>query len=126
MALARSPVTTSNGTFDASFRHVGTDETITGSFADGKVSLTATRVDGVEYSLTDAPMDSTTITVATRNVNGTADQDEGVGSGHHYRHDDHPWHRVREEPRPVRQGADGGKAAAQACAGMPLNSTQGS
>ena len=51
-----------NGPFSAA-------ETITGTFANGKVSLTATRpVDGVVYSLANAPTDNTTVTLATLNV----------------------------------------------------------
>jgi hypothetical protein len=42
------------------------DETISGTFAGGKVSLTATRTDGLEYSLADAPFGNA-VTIATLN-----------------------------------------------------------
>jgi hypothetical protein len=40
-------------------------EDVTGSFGDGKVTFSAHRDDAVEFALTDAPTDSTTVTLAT-------------------------------------------------------------
>jgi hypothetical protein len=40
-------------------------ENVTGSFSGGKVSLTATRNDGVVWSLSGAPTDGTSVTLAT-------------------------------------------------------------
>ena len=40
-------------------------ETITGHFDGNAVSFTATRPDGVVYSLANAPLDNTTVTLAT-------------------------------------------------------------
>ena len=46
-------------------------------------------------------------------------------AGVHRRSDDDPRHRVRENHGQYVKAQGGGKDAAQACAGMPLNSTQG-
>jgi hypothetical protein len=129
-----------NGTFDQQFPHdaLVPDETVTGTYAEGKVTLKATRVgDGLVTELANAPTGDMSltapITVATLSINGstldtTADPIEfkvsvpditekttttpGTGS-------------VTNHGQFVKaQG--GGKTAAQACAGMPLNSTQGS
>ena len=120
-----------NGTFDAQVPHEALvpDETVTGSFnADRtKVTFTATRVGGaVVWGLADAPMNNTSITVATLNVStpepvefkvsapvftDAVTTTPGIES-------------VKNHGQFVK-AAGGGKAVAQACAGMPLNSTQG-
>jgi hypothetical protein len=103
--------------------------TITGTFnADKTVSFTATRpVDGLKLTLTNAVMDNSTIAIATHNVpsvtlpieeklsaptfESTLTTTPGTES-------------VKNHGQFVKtQG--GGKIAAQACAGMPLNSMQG-
>ena len=115
--------------------HVGDDLTVTGSYVDGKITLHATRPDGVVYNLADAATGdmglSAPITVATLTKDGsllstpepvefkvsvpvvteTITTTPGTES-------------VKNHGQFVKaQG--GGKTAAQACAGMPLNSTQG-
>ena len=52
--------------FDNNNNSVYTED-VTGSFSGGKVSLTATRNDGVVWSLTDAPTDNSSVTLATTN-----------------------------------------------------------
>ena len=62
---------------DGSFTGVGSlsgtingfysNETITGHLDGNAVSFTATRPDGLEYSLSNAPLDNSTVTLATSN-----------------------------------------------------------
>ena len=64
-----------NGTYDVQIPHVGDDLTVTGSYVNGKITLHATRPDGVVYNLTDAPTGdmglSAPITVATLTKDGS-------------------------------------------------------
>jgi hypothetical protein len=125
-----------DGSFSGSGTTVGHDvdgdksiaEIVTGKFADtnndgsaDKVSFTSNRPQPLytaTWTLTDAPMDGVTETIATVNVNWsvavkvsapvfTTIPGESQNHGQYVKS----------------QG--GGKVAAQACAGMPLNSTQG-
>jgi hypothetical protein len=96
------------------------NETVSGTFANNTVSLTVSRDDGVVFSLANAPTDGSTVTVATSTPQ--------VG-----------WPLEFKATAPVMSAPTttdlnhgqyvkwqgGGKEAAQACAGMPLNSAQG-
>ena len=93
-----------NGPFDVQVPHVGDDETVTGRFDNGTVTLHSIRVDGLVTDLVNAQTGDLSltapITVATlRRVHAAAHRKQGVGSGARHRHD------AGEEPRPVRQGA---------------------
>ncbi len=99
---------------------------ITGKFLDGdKVSLVATRpVDGLVLTLNDETMGDDIATVATHNINAVLPPIEEKVSAAVTEVVTTPGESVKNHGQFVKaQG--GGKIAAQACAGMPLNSTQG-
>ena len=90
-------------------------ETITGHLDGDTVSFTATRsYDGVEYSLTDAPLDGTTVTLATSipavpwDLEFKVSATDPVNSTHYRNHGDY-----------VSQ-MGGGADAAHSCIGMPI------
>ena len=122
--------------FDVQVPHVGADETVTGRFDNGTVTLKSIRVDGLvtEFAgaLTGDLSLTAPITVATLSKDGqpvstpqpienkvsvpvlVSDTTTTPGT-----------ESVKNHGQFVKaQGS--GKVAAQACAGMPLNSTQGS
>ena len=100
--------------------------TITGSFnADGTDQLRhrARRSAARRSTVTDAPMTTPTVDVESRRGRPTSIEIDDLDSGVHRRHDDPGTESVKNHGQYVKaQG--GGKIAAQACAGMPLNSTQ--
>ena len=55
------------GTLSGTSNGFYSNETVTGHLNGNKVSLTASRPDGVEYSLSNAPLDNNTVTLATSN-----------------------------------------------------------
>ena len=110
---------------DGSFSGVGSmsgtingpysNETIKGQLDGNAISFTATRPDGVEYSLSNAPLnDNTKVThgdlepcgfVGAR-VQGQRDEDQHV---------------ELQEPRRLRHSKGGGSDAAHSCIGMPIH-----
>jgi hypothetical protein len=54
-----------DGSLSGTINGFYSNETITGHLDGNAVSFTATRPDGVEYSLSNAPLDNTTVTLAT-------------------------------------------------------------
>jgi hypothetical protein len=113
-----------NGTFDQQVPHADNvpDETVTGKFsADRKtVTFTVTRVGGaVVWGLTNAPMDSNTITVATLNVSTEQPVEFKVtapvfsNTSTYKNHGEYV------------KAMGGGDDAAHSCIGMPINSKQG-
>jgi hypothetical protein len=93
----------------------GTGETITGHLNGDSVSFTATRlVDGVAYSLANAPLDGNTVTLATSNPVVAWPLEfkvskSNVVSSNYRNHGDY-----------VSQ-MGGGADAAHSCIGMPIN-----
>jgi len=109
---------------DGSFSGVGSlsgtingpysNETITGHLDGNKVSFTATRPDGVDYSLSNAPLGNSTVTLATSNpvVSWPLEFKVGatMGATSDYKnHGDYV----------TSQG--GGSDAAHSCIGMPIS-----
>jgi hypothetical protein len=108
---------------DSSFSGVGSlsgtingfysNETITGHLDGNAVSFTATRPDGVVYSLSNAPLDNSTVTLATSNPVVPWDLEfkvskTMVSSSNYRNHGDY-----------VSQ-MGGGADAAHSCIGMPV------
>jgi hypothetical protein len=92
------------------------DEMITGNIVGDKVSFTATRnLDGLEYSLTDAPLDNTTVTVATSEpvapwvLEFKVDATTPIATTEYKNHGDY-----------VNQAGDKADAA-HSCIGMPIH-----
>ena len=71
-------------------------------------------------------MDNTVVTFATTHLDvQRVIELKIVGSGDHHRHDDDPGTESVKNHGQYVKAQGGGKIAAQACAGMPVNSTQG-
>jgi len=107
-----SGVGTLTGTINGAF---GGNETITGHLDGNTVSFTATRsFDGVEYSLSNAPLDGSTVTLATSNpvVSWPLEFKVGattpIASSNYQNHGDY-----------VSQAGDKADAA-HSCIGMPV------
>jgi len=125
----------SKGTYDEQVPHTGADEEITGKFGDAAgttVSYVSTRPDGLAYIVNNAPTNGSLFLDTTFTLNGAPYTSQ--------------WSYEMKVSAPVITSATtttpgtesvknhgqfvkaqgGGKTAAQACAGMPLVSTQGS
>jgi hypothetical protein len=96
------------------------NETVTGSFGNGNVSLTATRTtDPVVWTLTGAPTGNSTVTLATTNpavpwnVEMKVSQPQFTDLSHYKNHGDYV------------SSQGGGADAAHSCIGMPVVSNAG-
>jgi hypothetical protein len=125
-----------NGSFtgtglDHNFEAEGNSETITGTYnTDGTVSFTATadpQVTVASYSVNNAPMNGSLADASSGTTTvGTSNPSVGWALEYHVT----PWIMSAPTTTDLNHGQyvksqGGGKEAAQACAGMPLNSTQG-
>ena len=103
-----------DGSLSGTINGFYSNETITGHLDGTKVSFAATRPDGVEYSLKDAPLDNTTVTLATSNPVAPWDLEFKVSAtttktSNYRNHGEYV----------ASQG--GGSDAAHACIGMPIH-----
>jgi hypothetical protein len=95
------------------------NETVTGSFSGGKVNLSVSREDAVNWSLTDALTDNTSVSLATTDpivkwpVEFKVSQPNFTDKTHYKNHGDY-----------VSQSG-GGDDAAHSCIGMPIVSHAG-
>jgi hypothetical protein len=100
-----------SGTLNGFYSH----ETITGHLDDGNtVSFTATRPDGVVYSLANAPLDNSTVTLATSNPTVSWPLEfkvkEAMGATSNFKnHGEYV------------SSQGGGSDAAHSCIGMPIH-----
>lgn len=121
-----NPCTSSDSTVFTGTGHVSgrdqngpfeSDETITGSYANGRISFTATRPDGFSYSLSDAQTDGSSVTTGTSNpvAPWTLEfkvTNPEITSTHYKNHGDYV------------SSVGGGADAAHSCIGMPINSSK--
>ena len=103
-------------------------EDVTGKFNTDRKLISFDTVPvggGATFKETEAPMNNTSVIAQSTWTANVVEFLISPANGDH-RHDDDPRHRVREEPRPVRQGAGRRQGRSSGLRwSMPLNSTQG-